>query len=72
MGNDQIPNPFGERGAAAGHWVFGMESLLHRAPLGVREADKDAMAARVRDRRAAESRHDFLISRSALALQPGS
>ena len=57
----QLAHPLGKGGTAVGHRVLGVVCPLDRAPLGIREADKDAMASWVRDRGASGS-HDFLIS----------
>ncbi len=66
----ELAHPLGKRGAAGGHRVLGVERPLERAPLGVREADKEAMAAGVRDR-GASGAHDFVISESRLPVQVG-
>ena len=67
----ELAHPRGKRGAAVGHRVLGGKRPLERAPLGVREADKDAMASWVRERGASGLGHDFLISGSRLPVQVG-
>lgn len=53
--DDEIADPLSQRGSAARHGVFGGERPLDRAPLGVREADKDTVASRVSNRGSSES-----------------
>jgi hypothetical protein len=69
--DNELTHPPGQCGAAVGHRVLGVERPLERAPLGVREADKEAMASGVRDRGASGARHDFLISGSPLPVPGG-
>jgi hypothetical protein len=66
----ELAHPLGQRGAAGSHRVLGDQRPLKRAPLRVREADKDAMAAGVGNR-GAPGAHDFLISGSRLPVQVG-
>ena len=71
VGDDEVADPLGQRGPTHGHRVLGGERPLERTPLGVREADKDAMVPRVSKRRASEPGHNFRISENQTAVQSG-
>src|SRR6266545_5485248 len=65
MSDDEIAQPLGQRRPTPEHWVFGVQRLLERAPLGVREAHEDSLLAGMRAWRPAARCHrlsDITIS----------
>ena len=53
----KVADPLGQERSATGYRMLGGEGALERAPLGVREAHEDAVAAGVRKRRPTRARH---------------